>query len=47
MQQLTSSAEAAKKHREASKDERAKRSLEEAVGNMIKDQQEPSHSTGR
>ena len=47
IQQLTSSAEAAKKHREASKDERAKRNLDEAIGKMMKDQQDSSHSTGK
>ncbi|KAL4948358.1 hypothetical protein BDW69DRAFT_94563 [Aspergillus filifer] len=37
LQQLTSSAEAAKKHREQSKDERALRKLEEAVGELLKE----------
>ncbi|RAL06347.1 uncharacterized protein BO80DRAFT_420644 [Aspergillus ibericus CBS 121593] len=37
LQQLTSSAEAAKRHRERSKDERALRKLEEALGEMFKE----------
>lgn len=41
LQQLTSSAEAAKKHREQSKDERAKRKFEEAVEEMFKQVEEP------
>lgn len=40
LQQLTSSSEAVKKHREASKDERAMRSLEEALEKDLGQQEE-------
>jgi hypothetical protein len=47
LRQLTSSSEAAKKHRESSKDERAKRNLEEAVEKTLTQQEGPRHSSGK
>jgi hypothetical protein len=48
LRQLTSSSEAAKKHREASKDERAKRNLEEAVERTLRQQDEgPRYNSGK
>lgn len=47
LRQLTSSSEAAKKHREASKDERAKRNLYEALEGTFRQQEESGPNAGK